>query len=269
MASENGPSGADLSSVVALAAADPPETVHASHEVPLGTDAGSSQASPRFYQDDRVSERVKRWADSPNAFFRHVAPGLENKKLLNSISTTAVKDIGHFQDMQLYNDATSRIFSVFENHRENWLNSMQQWALPGVRAPVQPLVDTLQWQQSSQPIPSCSNTSRGLPMVSIPSLGAQEPVGPAPTSPTANPETSIAQGPCSDVTQKAIVSEDIHGAEWRFDIYTIVSLLDTSGIMRQVRVGALAEGRSGREVITPNDASTVASYMHIEYTDGA
>ncbi|RSL42196.1 hypothetical protein CEP51_016503, partial [Fusarium floridanum] len=189
-----------------------------------------SSAYARFNLTEAEEQSMSKWNLFPqrsNTFW------LENKKLLDSISTTAIKDIENFQDMQLYNDATSKIFSVFENHRENWLNSMQQWTLPGVRAPVQPLVDTLQAQESSQLTPSCSDTSRDLPMVSIPSFAAQEPIDPAQTLPIPNPEASATQGLCSDVAQTAIVAEDIHGAKWHFDTSAIVSLPDTSGIIRQ------------------------------------
>lgn len=148
---------------------------------------------------------------------------LETKKYLGSVSDAAAKDIEGISAMEIYDAATKGIFDTFDTSLRNWRESMAPWMLPDERAPVQPLIDSLQGRNPTRWSPPCARHYE--------------------TSLAAGPESSFpVQEVLPAVRQTATVAEDIYGAEWYFDPSVVLLVPDTSGTIREVTVGALARG---------------------------
>ncbi|KAH7237847.1 hypothetical protein B0J15DRAFT_553857 [Fusarium solani] len=168
---------------------------------------------------------------------------LETKGESASVSAAAIEDIPGIDVIQMYDNATSGIFNIFHTSLQKWIDSMaQRYSYKLTR--VEHLID-LQKESSSDQNPPCPSPF-DIQLVTV-------------------PETSAAPGTFLAFPQTATVAVCVDGTMRYFDPSMVLSIPDTSRVMRQVCVGALAEGSNFPVLAAPQSNYPPSSEVADEY----
>ncbi|KAF4467286.1 hypothetical protein FALBO_5850 [Fusarium albosuccineum] len=131
---------------------------------------------------------------------------LEKTGDFEHVSAAAIKEVPGIRAMETFDDAANKIFGVFEISLANWIGSMSQSS--DSRVVIQHLID-LQKESSSDQNPQCPSPF-DIQLVTVPETSAALETSAAPENFLAFPQ--------------------------------MATVADTSGVVIQVCVGALAEG---------------------------